>query len=145
MVLSAKKAENPNRATSRWWPIAQARNSHRTTATPPETSLKVSRLATWCNCAAVIPGSRANAARTRPAVTATVTTAATSASAPRHISRTAPRTARGGRAVRRSRIRSPPRIRAADSASPIRRWPSRAVASSTPRISCSLSCRNALG
>ncbi len=105
----------------------------------------VSRLAIWCHWAAVSPGSLAKAACTRPAVAAMVTTAAASTSAPRHISLTAPRTARGGRAVRRSRIRSPPRIRAADSASPIRRWPSPAVASRTPRISCPLSCRNAFG
>src|ERR1700729_1876362 len=93
-VLSAKKAENPNRATSRRWPIAQARDSHTATATPAETSLTVSRLAIWCPWAAVSPGALARAACTRPAVAAMVTTAAASTSAPRHISLTAPRTPR---------------------------------------------------
>src|SRR5215471_1298331 len=58
---------------------------------------------------------------------------------------TAPRTARGGREAGRNRIRSAPRIRSAASASLTRCWPSPAVASSTARISSSLSLRNDRG
>ena len=74
-----------------------------------------------------------------------VTTAASSTTAPTHISLTALRTARGGRDVGRSRIRSPPRIRAAHSASSTRRWPSLALATSTARISSPFSRRNDFG
>jgi hypothetical protein len=65
--------------------------------------------------------------------------------APNNISLIAPRTVSGGRPKGRSRIRSALPTRAADSASPTRRWPSSALASSTARISCSFSCRNAFG
>ena len=87
----------------------------------------------------------ATAVRTVLAVTATVITAASSAAAPASISLTAARTVRGRGAAGHSRIRSAPRIRSHASAQPTRAWPSPAVASSTARISSSLSARNDRG
>jgi hypothetical protein len=66
--------------------------------------------------------------------------------APAHMTRTAARTVGADRgALGRSRIHRPLRIRSAAWASPGRRWPYGAQASSTARISCPFSRRNARG
>jgi hypothetical protein len=72
------------------------------------------------------------------AVRMTMTSTANCATAPRYMSRTALSTVRGER-DNPIRIRIAPLIRSADSTRLGRRWPSRAVASSTVRISSWLS------
>ena len=66
--------------------------------------------------------------------------------APAYMSRTAACTVRADRGtLGRRRIHTPLRIRSADSARAGRRWPSRAPAISTARISCPFSRRNSRG
>ncbi len=122
--------------------MAQASQSH----SPIATGVAAMSM-TWCTITAcTAAGYRAaTAVRTVVAVTATVSMAASSAAAPASISLTAARTVRGRGVAGHSRIRSAPQIRSHASARPTRVWPSAAVASSTARISSSLSARNDRG
>jgi hypothetical protein len=106
----------------------------------------MTRLVLTACWAAATPGYLwATADLTLPAVTTTVTRAASCANTPVPISRTAIRTLRGWPGAGRSRAWTAPLSRSADAASPGRRWPSWAQASSTARTSSPFSRRNARG